>query len=283
VTTTTPTPSLTLNNGVAIPQLGFGVFQVPPEETRQTVSTALEVGYRHIDTAAAYRNEKAVGQAIADSGIPRDELFITTKLWNADHARAAEAFETSLERLGLDRVDLYLIHWPVPKRDGYVTAWLALQEVYATGRARAIGVSNFTQAHLERLLAETTVVPAVDQVELHPYFTQETLRGYLAEHDIHTEAWSPLGQGGDLLGDVTITELATRLGKTPAQVILRWHIQLGNIVFPKSSTPARIRSNFEIFDFELEPADVGAISALHGRRGTAEGRLGPDPEDFDVA
>ncbi|MGH3834782.1 MAG: aldo/keto reductase [Pseudonocardiaceae bacterium] len=268
---------MTLNNGVQIPQLGFGVFQVPAEETERVVSTALETGYRSIDTAAAYGNEEGVGRAIASCGLPRDEIFVTTKLWNAHHGydQALRAFDASARRLGLDIVDLYLIHWPVPTADRYVETWKALEKLASDGRVRAIGVSNFTADHLRRLIAETGTVPAVNQVELHPYFPQTELRAVHAEHGIVTEAWSPLAQGGELLSDATITRLADRHGVTPAQVVLRWHLQTGNIVIPKSVTPARIRENFDTPNFELSPDDLAAIAALNTGR-----RLGADPATF---
>jgi diketogulonate reductase-like aldo/keto reductase len=272
-------PVITLNNGVQIPQLGFGVFQVPLEETERVVSTALEIGYRSIDTAAAYQNEEGVGRAIASSGLARDEVFVTTKLWNADHGydQALRAFDASLARLGLDTVDLYLIHWPVPSADLYVETWRALEKLASDGRVRAIGVSNFTADHLGRLAAETGTVPAVNQVELHPYFPQTELRAVHAAHGIATEAWSPLAQGGELLADATITRLADRYGVTPAQVVLRWHLQLGNIVIPKSVTPARIQENFDVFSFDLSADDLAAITALNTGR-----RLGADPATFNL-
>jgi 2,5-diketo-D-gluconate reductase A len=269
-------PEVRLNNGVQIPQLGFGVFQVPPGDTRDTVAAALDAGYRLIDTAAAYGNEEGVGAALSASGIDRAELFVTTKLGNGDHGgdRARPALEASLERLGLDAVDLYLIHWPIPSQDLYVETWQALEEAYRDGLARAIGVSNFTEHHLGRLRAQTTVAPAVDQVELHPGFAQEGLRGYLREHGIVTEAWSPLGQGG-LLEHPVVTQVAGQLGRTPAQVVLRWHLQLGNVVIPKSVTPERITANIDVFDFELDGDQMAALSALE-----AGGRMGPDPDTF---
>lgn len=267
-------PVLTLNNGIQIPQLGFGVFQVPPGQTEAVVSTALEVGYRSIDTAAAYQNEEGVGRAIASCGLDRDEIFVTTKLWNADHGydRALRAFDAALARLGLDTLDLYLIHWPVPAADRYVETWKALEKLASDGRARAIGVSNFGVEHLRRLVEETATVPAVNQVELHPYFQQTDLRAEHAELGIATEAWSPLGQGGALLSDATITRLADRHGVTPAQVVLRWHLQLGNIVIPKSANPARMRQNLDVFSFELSAEELSAIADLE----TGE-RIGPDP------
>ncbi len=267
-------PVMTLNNGVRIPQLGFGVFQVPVEQTEAVVSTALEIGYRSIDTAVAYQNEEGVGRAIASSGLARDEVFVTTKLWNADHGydQALRAFDASLNRLGFDSVDLYLIHWPVPATDRYVETWKALEKLASDGRARAIGVSNFGVEHLRRLVDETGTVPAVNQVELHPYFQQTDLRAEHAEHGIATEAWSPLGQGGALLSDATITRLADRHGVTPAQVVLRWHLQLGNIVIPKSANPARMQQNLDVFGFELSAEDLSAIADLETGK-----RIGPDP------
>jgi len=273
-------PTVRLNNGTAMPQLGFGVFQVPAEQTTVAVGAALEVGYRSIDTAAAYGNEAAVGKALAGSGIAREELFVTTKLWNSDHGadKAPQAFARSLDQLGLDHVDLYLVHWPVPSKGLFVETWRALQDVYADGRAKAIGVSNFTAAHLGRLLAETDVLPAVNQVELHPFLPQDELRALHAEHGIATEAWSPLGQGGELLRHPVLTGLAERHAVTPAQVVLRWHLQLGNIAIPKSVTPERIRSNFDVFGFELSQGDMAEVTGLDSGR-----RLGPDPETFAVA
>ncbi|WFB11500.1 aldo/keto reductase [Streptomyces sp. LX-29] len=263
-----------------MPQLGYGVWQIPDDEAARAVGTALEVGYRSIDTAAIYENEEGTGQAIAQSGIPRDELFVTTKLWNSDQGYDAtlRAFDTSLDKLGLDHVDLYLIHWPVPSQDRYVETWKALEKVYAEGRARAIGVSNFHPAHLERLLAETSVVPALDQVELHPRLQQAEVRAFNARHDIATEAWSPLGQGKDLLDAPVLAAIGQKHEKTPAQVVLRWHIQSGHVAIPKSVTPSRIAENIDIFDFALDEDDLSAVAALES--GT---RLGPDPETFDMA
>lgn len=271
---------LTFNNGVEIPQVGFGVFQVPPDEVVDPVRTAIEAGYRLIDTAAAYGNEEGVGKAIADSGVPRDELFITTKVWNSDHGydQTLKAFDTSLAKLGLDTVDLYLIHWPLPKRDNYVQTWKALETIYREGRARAIGVSNFTADYLRRLFDETEVVPATNQIELHPKLPQGDLRAFHTEHGILTEAWSPIGRGKGLLEDPVVVDVAEALGRSPAQVVIRWHVQLGNVVIPKSVTPERIRSNIEVFDFELSEKDMAALTGL----GSGE-RLGPDPETFDVA
>ncbi|NHC13727.1 aldo/keto reductase [Motilibacter deserti] len=271
----TGVPTRALNNGVEIPMLGFGVFQIPPDEVVAPVATALEAGYRLIDTAAVYGNEEGVGKALADSGIARDELFVTTKVWNEDQGFDAtlRAFDTSLDKLGLDTVDLYLIHWPSPRRGLYVESWKALERIYAEGRARAIGVSNFTVAHLQRLFDETGVVPATNQVELHPELPQDELRAFHDEHGIVTEAWSPIGAGKGLLENPAVVDVATRLGRTPAQAVLRWHVQRGTVVIPKSVTPERIRSNFEVFDFELGEADMAAISGLASGR-----RLGPDPE-----
>jgi 2,5-diketo-D-gluconate reductase A len=266
-----------LNNGVEIPQLGFGVFQIKPEDTVEAVTTALEVGYRHIDTAEMYRNEKQVGEAIAGSGIDRSEIFVTSKLNNNKHDvdDALAAFDQTLADLRLDRIDLFLIHWPLPKVGNFVDTWKALERVYQEGRARSIGVSNFQPHHLRRLHQESTVVPAVNQIELHPYLTQDELRAFDAEHGIATEAWSPIAQGG-VLEDATITDLASSYVKTSAQVVLRWHIQLGNIVFPKSVKRGRMRENFEIFDFELTDTDMSLISALN-----KDERTGPNPDEMN--
>jgi 2,5-diketo-D-gluconate reductase A len=270
-------PTLALNNDVVIPQLGFGVWQVPSEGTAKAVRTALDSGYRSIDTAAAYRNEAGVGEAIRSSGLPRQDLFVTTKLWNSDQGYdpALRAFDASLSELGLDYVDLYLIHWPLPKRDNYVDTWRALEKLHADGRVRAVGVSNFQVPHLRRLLDETEIVPAVNQVELHPNLQQAALREFHAEHGIVTEAWSPLAQGA-LLSEVIVTSLAAKYGKSPAQIVLRWHLQLGNVVIPKSVTPSRIAENIDVFDFELADDDMTVISELD--MGT---RVGPDPDTFD--
>jgi 2,5-diketo-D-gluconate reductase A len=273
-------PTITLNDGVRIPQFGFGVFQIPPgRATVDAVTQALDAGYRHIDTAQMYGNEDGVGQAIAESGLSRDEVFVTTKLANSRHGRdeAQKALEESLTRLGLDQVDLYLIHWPRPKCDDYVETWRGLEQAKAAGKARSIGVSNFEVPHLERLAAETDTVPSVNQIELHPTFTQPRLRRYDRDHGIATEAWSPIGQGGDLQNE-TVTSLAEKYGKSPAQVVLRWHIQVGTIVFPKSATPSRIAENIDIFDFELADDDVAAISGLD--TGDPGARLGPHPDEF---
>ncbi len=270
-------PSIDLNNGVAIPQLGFGTYKLPPADTRDLVLRAFEAGYRHVDTAQMYRNEREVGEAVAASGLPRDELFVTTKLNNSFHAHddALAAFDRSLEALGLERVDLFLIHWPLPAQGRYTEAWSALEEIYASGRARAIGVSNFQPHHLRRVLAEGTVVPAVNQVEVHPYLAQDEVRAFGAEHGIVTEAWSPLGRGA-VLGDPVIAEVARRHGRTPAQVVLRWHLQRGDVVFPKSATPERIVENAQLFDFELPADDMVAISALD--RGE---RTGSHPDEMN--
>jgi 2,5-diketo-D-gluconate reductase A len=269
-------PSLTLHDGVEVPQLGFGVFQVPPDDTQRVVEEALAAGYRHIDTAAAYRNEKGVGAGIAASGIPREEIFVTTKLWNEQqgHDSALAAFEKSLGRLGMDRVDLYLIHWPAPPQGLFVETWRAFERIHEEGRARTIGVSNFRIEDLERLGRETETVPTVNQVELHPRFHQAELRAWHEKHEIVTEAWSPLGQGA-LLDEPAVVEIAGRHGRTPAQAILRWHLQLGNVVIPKSATPERIRENIDVFDFELSEEEMAAFGEIDTGR-----RSGPDPATF---
>ncbi|SHJ34419.1 2,5-diketo-D-gluconate reductase A [Nocardiopsis flavescens] len=268
---------ITLNNGLRMPQLGFGVWQVPDDQAQVSVETALEVGYRSIDTARIYANEEGTGRALAASGLPREELFVTTKLWNGDHGAdsALRAFDASLERLGLDHVDLYLIHWPVPSQDAYVDTWRALERIAADGRATAVGVSNFTEKTLTRLLEETDLVPAVNQIELHPYFSQEAMRGLNAAHGIRTEAWSPLGQGKGLLDEPVLSRIGAKYGRSAAQVVLRWHLQTGNVVIPKSVTPSRIAENFDVFDFELAAEDMDAVGALD--RG---GRIGSDPDDM---
>jgi 2,5-diketo-D-gluconate reductase A len=269
-------PSVALSSSEQIPQLGFGVFQVPPRETEEVVATALSVGYRHLDTAAAYRNEAAVGEAIHGSGLSRDEIFVTTKCWNDDqgYEQAKRACRASLERLELSHLDLYLIHWPVPAHDLYVETWKALIELQSEGLVRSIGVSNFQPAHLERLIAETGVTPSINQVELHPYFQQVGLRREHERLGIATEDYSPLGQGLEL-EDAVIVEIAREHEKSPAQTIIRWHLQLGNVVIPKSVTPARIAENFDVFEFELSEAQMEAIAALDA--GT---RIGPDPATF---
>lgn len=269
-------PNLTLRDGVEIPQLGFGVFQVPPEETQGVVELAFDAGYRHIDTAAAYRNEKGVGAAIAASGLPREDFFVTTKLWNSQQGydSTLAAFEASLGRLGFEYVDLYLIHWPVPTEDRFVDTWRAFERIHGEGRARTIGVSNFRIEDLERLERETEIQPTVNQIELHPHFQQGDLRTWHAEHGIATEAWSPLAQG-ELLSDEAIGGIAERHGKTPAQAILRWHLQIGNVVIPKSVTPQRIHENLDVFDFELNEEELATIGDLD-----SGGRIGPNPDTF---
>jgi 2,5-diketo-D-gluconate reductase A len=275
-TSTDQVPSLPLAPNEQIAQLGFGVFQVPGKETEQAVAEALSVGYRHIDTAAAYRNEGPVGEAIHSSGLPRDEIFVTTKCWNDDHGyeQAGRACRASLERLELSHLDLYLIHWPVSANGLYMETWKAFIELQAEGLVRSIGVSNFEPEHLERVIAETGVAPAINQVELHPYFQQTGLRREHGRLGILTEAWSPLGQGLEL-EDPAIAQIAQEHGKTPAQTIIRWHLQLGNVVIPKSVTPSRIRENFEVFDFELSEGQMARIDALD-----AGERIGPDPNTF---
>ena len=270
-------PSLVMNNGLQIPQLGFGVFLVPPEETKQAVTEALEAGYRLIDTAQGYRNEEGVGAAIAESDVPRDELFITTKLTNSEQGydTTLAAFDGSMDKLGIDVLDLFLIHWPQPMFDQYVETWRAFEKLLADGRVRSIGVSNFEIPHLQRLLAETDVTPAVNQIELHPEFPQEDLSEFHQQHGILTESWGPLGQGKGLLENPQIVEVAQRKDRTPAQVVLRWHVQLGCVVIPKSVNPDRIRENINIFDFELDDADMAEISKVR----TGE-RLGGDPNVF---
>lgn len=275
-------PNITLNDGNTIPQLGFGVFQIEPKDTVGAVAEALSIGYRHIDTAEMYGNEKEVGEAVRQSGLDRGDVYVTSKLSNAFHEpdEARRAFDDTLSQLGFDYVDLFLIHWPLPTRYGgdYVSTWKALEEFKHDGRARSVGVSNFQVDHLERLAAETGTVPAVNQIEVHPYFTNGTVRAYGREHGIATEAWSPIAQGG-VLEDPAITGIADKTGKSPAQVVLRWHVQRGDIVFPKSVTPSRMRENFDLFDFELSPSDMEAISALDKGE---KGRTGPHPDKFDM-
>jgi 2,5-diketo-D-gluconate reductase A len=272
----TQVPNIRLNNGTEIPQFGFGVFQIPPAETAGAVREAFAAGYRHIDTAQMYGNEEGVGEAIKDSDLSRGEVFVTTKLNNDAHGynSAISALDESLKKLQLDYVDLYLIHWPLPHQDRYVETWKGFEKLLADGRARSIGVSNFQPAHLDRLAKETDTVPAVNQIELHPLLTQTELRKYHAEHGIATEAWSPIAQG-EVLGEQTITSLADKYGKSPAQVVLRWHLQVGNIVFPKSVNPDRMRENINVFDFELADDDVDAIEAMDVGH-----RTGPDPDTF---
>jgi 2,5-diketo-D-gluconate reductase A len=271
-------PDVTLNNGQQIPQLGFGVFLIEPQDTAAAVSTALEAGYRHIDTAEMYGNEQEVGDAIRRSGLGRDEVHITSKLSNEAHEPddARRAFDQSLKALGVDYLDLFLIHWPLPARYGgdFVSTWRVMEEFYRDGRARSIGVSNFQAHHLRRLHTETEVIPAVNQIEVNPYLTQDELRAFCAGHQIAVEAWSPLGRG-HVLADPEIERIARRAAKTPAQVVLRWHLQRGHIIFPKSVTPARIRENIDIFDFGLSADEVEAISALNRNE-----RTGPDPDKF---
>ena len=273
-------PDITLNDGNTIPQLGFGVFQIEPEDTAEAVREAIEVGYRHIDTAEMYGNEREVGEGIRASGINRGDIFVTSKLNNGLHEPddARRAFDTTLSDLGFDYVDLFLIHWPLPTLyDGdYVSTWKTLEEFHGDGRSRSIGVSNFQIEHLERLASQTDTVPSVNQIEVHPYFTNEAVREYGQDHGISTEAWSPIAQG-EVLDVNVITRIADNLGKTPAQVVLRWHIQRGDIVFPKSVTPSRMRENFELFDFELDPGDMDEISALDQGE---SGRTGPNPDTF---
>ncbi|MGO1770172.1 MAG: aldo/keto reductase [Microbacterium sp.] len=274
----TSVPEIAIADGVRIPQLGFGVFQVPPEETRDAVLAAFDVGYRHIDTAQMYGNEQGVGDALAASGLARDEVFITSKLNNPFHRRddALRAADESLAKLGVERMDLFLIHWPLPTTDvDYLETWKAMIEIRDQGKARAVGVSNFQVPHLERIIAETGVTPAANQIEVHPYLTNETVRAFNREHGIATEAWSPIAQGL-VLDDPTLQEIASRVGRTTAQVALRWHVQRGDIVFPKSVTRSRVEENFALFDFELTEADVEAISALN-----RDHRTGPDPDVFD--
>ncbi|MBB3086957.1 aldo/keto reductase [Geodermatophilus sabuli] len=271
-------PTIRLTNGVEIPQLGFGVYQVPPEDTADAVASALEVGYRHIDTAEMYRNEKGVGEGIRRSGVDRGDVFITSKLNNGLHRRddALRAFDQTLADLGTDHLDLFLVHWPLPGIDvDYVETWKAMEEIYAGGRCRAIGVSNFQAHHLRRLFAETEVRPAVNQIEVHPYLAQDDLRAFNADHEIVTEVWSPIAQG-KVLDDPVITTIAEQLDRTPAQVVLRWHVQRGDVVFPKSVTRSRVEENFALFDFELDESAMAAITGLD--RGE---RTGPDPDTFN--
>jgi 2,5-diketo-D-gluconate reductase A len=271
-------PSLTLDDGVEIPQLGFGTWQIPAEETQEKVEEALAVGYRHVDTAAAYGNEAGVGAAVAASGVRREDVFVTTKLWNSQQGydAALRAFEKSLGRLGTGHVDLYLIHWPLPGKDLFLDTWRALERIREEGGARSIGVSNFRVEDLERLEREAERLPTVNQVELHPRFQQAELRAWHADRGIATEAWSPLAQG-DLLEDGTVETVAAHHGRTPAQIILRWHLQVGNVTIPKSANPERIRQNFELFDFELSEDDMAALERLD-----TDERIGPDPGTFNV-
>jgi 2,5-diketo-D-gluconate reductase A len=277
----TEVPTIEIADGVRIPQLGFGVYQIEPERTAESVRTALGIGYRHIDTAQMYGNEKEVAQGVRDAGLDRGEVFITSKLNNGEHKPddARRAFERTLQALDSDYVDLFLIHWPLPTLYGgdFVSTWKALEDFARDGRARSIGVSNFQPAHLDRLAKETDTVPAVNQVEIHPYFTNDTVRDYARDHGIAIEAWSPIARG-DVLNEPAAIRIADARGISPAQVVLRWHIQRGDIVFPKSVTPERIQSNFELFDFELDNADMDDISALDKGEG---GRTGPNPDTFD--
>jgi 2,5-diketo-D-gluconate reductase A len=274
-------PAIQLNDGARIPQLGFGVFQIDPGDTADAVKTALEIGYRHIDTAQMYRNERGVGQGIRDAGLDRGEVYITSKLNNGFHRPddARRAFDETLKALGSDYVDLFLIHWPLPTRYGgdFVSTWQTLEEFNKDGRARSIGVSNFQIAHLQQLAAETDTTPAVNQIEVHPYFTNDEVRAYGSEHGIATEAWSPIAQGA-VLDDPVVRRIADAVGRTPAQVVLRWHIQRGDIVFPKSVTPQRMGENFALFDFELGGSDMDALTSLD--KGEV-GRRGPNPDEFD--
>jgi diketogulonate reductase-like aldo/keto reductase len=273
----TAIPQITLNDGTTIPQLGFGVFQVPPPQAREVTAEALRAGYRSIDTAAIYRNEEGVGQAVAESGLPREELYLTTKVWNSEQGydSTLRAFDKSLKRLGLDRLDLYLIHWPAPAQDRYVDTWKALLTLREEGRLTSAGVSNFQVPHLRRIAGETGVLPVLNQIELHPLLPQAELRAFHAEQGIATEAWSPLAQGA-LLDDEVIAKIAAQHGKTPAQVVLRWHLQLGNVVIPKSVTPSRIAANLEVFDFELSDDDLTQIATLDNST-----RTGLHPDTFD--
>lgn len=274
----TDVPVLTLHDGVEMPQLGFGVFQIPPEETQERVEEALAVGYRHVDTAAAYGNEAEVGAAVAATGVRREDAFVTTKLWNSEQGydSTLRAFEASLKRLGTGNVDLYLIHWPLPERGLFLDTWRAFERIREEGGARSIGVSNFRAEDLERLRSEAEQQPTVNQIELHPRFQQAELRAWHADHAVATEAWAPLAQG-DLLEDDTIATVAAHHERTPAQAILRWHLQTGNVVIPKSSNPERIRQNFEVFDFSLSEDDMAAIERLD-----TGNRIGPDPGTFNA-
>lgn len=273
----TSVPNTTLNDGSQVPQLGFGVFQIDPAETKDATLTALEVGYRHIDTAEMYGNERGVGEAVRESGIDRGDIYVTSKLNNGFHARkdAIAAFGRTMDTLGLDYLDLFLVHWPLPAVGDYVETWKAMEEIHASGRVKTIGVSNFQPHHLQRLFDETQIIPAVNQIEVHPFLTQDDVRAFNSDHGIVTEAWSPIAKG-KVLGDPAITAIADRIGKSAAQVTLRWHIQRGDIVFPKSITRSRVEENFALFDFELTDADVAAITALN-----KDERTGPNPDEFN--
>jgi diketogulonate reductase-like aldo/keto reductase len=270
-------PNLVLNNGIEIPQLGFGVWRVPSSETQKAVATALDAGYRHIDTAKLYDNEEAVGAAVRESGLDRDAVFVTSKVWNTDQGydSTLRAFDATMHRLGFEVLDLYLIHWPAPDRDAYLDTWRAMERLYLDGRIRAIGVSNFQPQHLKRLLDKSEVVPVVNQVELHPYLQQQEVRRANEQLGVATEAWSPLAKGGELLSDPALARLADKHARTPAQVVLRWHMQLGTIAIPKSVTPARIAENLDVFGFELDEEDLAVIAALD--RGE---RTGPHPDEL---
>lgn len=273
----TLSPLMTMNDGLTIPQVGLGVYKVPDADAADTVQVALESGYRHIDTAALYENEKGVGRGIVRAGLPREEIFVTTKVWNDQHGydKTLRAFDKSLGKLGLDYVDLYLIHWPAPQQDRYVDTWRALETLRAGGLARSIGVSNFHAHHIDRVLAETEVTPAINQVELHPWLAQSAIRRYDADHGILTEAWSPLARGR-AIGDPTLDAIGAKYGKSAAQVVIRWHLELGNVVIPKSATPARIVENFDVFDFTLDADDLSRIAALDSSE-----RTGRDPDTVD--
>ncbi|MFT4166546.1 MAG: aldo/keto reductase [Microlunatus sp.] len=274
---TSDVPDIRLNNGISIPQVGLGVFKIPPEQTAAATALAIELGYRHIDTAELYGNEAGVGEAVRGSGLDRSEFFVTSKLNNGAHAYAdaLAAFDQTLATLDIGYLDLFLIHWPLPTIGDFVETWRAMEEIYRSGKVRAIGVSNFQTHHLDRILATGSIVPAVNQIEVNPYLTNEAVRAYGADHGIVTEAWSPIARGG-VLDDPTIVAIAERVGRTPAQVTLRWHVQRGDVIFPKSVHPTRLRENLQLFDFELTDDDLTAISALNRNQ-----RTGPDPDTFD--